>query len=125
MGTDVVDGVLWAVGGLSTLATVVLSLVPPDVLAGVSVSDKLQHALAYGVIAACFLFAAVWRPGRRWGRFPGAAWVVLAGAAVLGISIELIQHSFHRQGDVRDALADVAGILVAWAAWLAIRRRWA
>lgn len=86
-------------------------------------ADKVLHALAYAATSFLFLFAAVWRPGRGEGRFPGAAaWIVLA-ASVTGFAIEIVQGHAGRQRSALDFLADVIGVLVALGIWDAMRRR--
>ena len=119
----ITDIFLWIAGVACTIGTIVLSLVPAEVLAGVSASDKLLHASAYAAITCCFLLAAVWRPGRGNGVFPRSAPIILGCAAGMGVAIEFIQMGFDRHADLRDALADGAGILAVWGVWLAIRRR--
>lgn len=111
----------WLAGaGLIALAIVLGSLLPGPVVSVVSVWDKLQHALAYGVLA-------LWLAGlyaRR--RAPLAA----AASFVLGALVELLQGALTatRTADPADLLANSAGIAAAlalawtglggWAAWV-------
>ncbi len=81
-------------------------------------SDKLMHALAYAVLAACLLFGLAWPP------WPRALWA--AGlAALYGVTDELHQHFVPgRSTDVLDWLADAGGatLLVAVVSRRALRR---
>lgn len=76
-------------------------------------SDKLAHALLFGLpaVAAALVLR---RP----------AWL-LAPLAVHAPVSEWLQASVlpHRSGDVRDALADLAGVLVGAVVGQALRRR--
>ena len=74
--------------------------------------DKLVHAATFGSVAYLGLRAGL---RSRW-------WVpVLCGHAVIS---ELIQGLFlaHRSGDWRDVVADLVGVGLALAAWLAGNR---
>jgi hypothetical protein len=109
------DLVLWSIVALSIASTVVLSFVePPGAGLGHGI-DKVQHALAYFVTMLAALLAAVWRPGRGPGRFPGARWLIAAGALACGAMIEILQSvsTTNRQGDVGDWLAEVVGVGLA------------
>jgi len=80
------------------------SLAPSETLPGVSMSDKLQHALAWGGLTGLGLLLAP----RRWKEVAGFC-------LVLGIGVELAQATMGlgRQGDWRDFVADAAGVLIA------------
>ena len=109
------DLVLWSIVALSIVFTVVWSFVePPGAGFGHGI-DKGQHALAYFVTMLAALLAAVWRPGRGPGRFPGARWLIAAGALACGAMIEILQSvsTTNRQGDVGDWLAEVVGVGLA------------
>jgi hypothetical protein len=74
--------------------------------------DKLVHAATFGSVAYLGLRAGL---SARW-------WVpVLCGHAVVS---ELVQGLFlaHRSGDWHDVVADLAGVGIALAAWLAGNR---
>jgi hypothetical protein len=119
------DLVLWSIVALSIVSTVVWSFVePPGAGFGHGI-DKGQHALAYFVTMLAALLAAVWRPGRGPGRFPGARWSIAAGALVCGAMIEILQRvsTTNRQGDVRDWLAEVAGVGLALLVQLVLEQR--
>jgi hypothetical protein len=109
------DLVLWSIVTLSIVSTVVWSFVePPGAGFGHGI-DKGQHALAYFVTMLAALLAAVWRPGRGPGRFPGARWSIAVGALACGAMIEILQSvsTTNRQGDVGDWLAEVVGVGLA------------
>ncbi len=119
------DLMLWAVVALSIAATVTLSFVePPGSGLGHGI-DKVQHALAYFVTMFAILLAAVWRPGRGSGLFPGGRWWIAGGALAGGAFIEVLQSASttNRQGDVRDWLAEVAGVGLALLALRVLERR--
>lgn len=116
------DAVLW-IAAASTLATVVVFSVGPGAApTGIFAADKLWHAIAYGALTGAWLLAAVWRPGRGPGRFPGGAPLILIGAAVLGALLELLQGVVGRFADPLDWLANLVGAALAAAAWLLLRR---
>ena len=105
------------VGRVAFTAVVVLSLVvlftpASGVPTDVAVSDKLIHFL---------LFAALALTG-RWAGLP-AAYVLVGLVAYAGVS-EVLQSTLpiQRDGDVRDALADSAGVLTGLAVALVLRR---
>jgi VanZ family protein len=84
-----------------------------------SVSDKLEHALAYSSLGA-LLFRALIGGLRRPVTLRAAA-LAVALAALYGASDEIHQHFVpHRTMDARDLLADTtgaaaaAGMLYAW-----------
>jgi len=81
-----------------------VSLSPAETLPGTSLSDKVQHALAWGALTGLGLALAPLR------------WREVAGfCLVLGIGVELAQATMGlgRQGDWRDFVADAAGVLIA------------
>lgn len=89
---------------LGVIAICVASLVPVEELPSIEIWDKLEHALAYGAVAA--LGAAGWAGRRR-------AWLMLGfGLAALGGMLEIAQ-SFvpGRMTDAGDALANVVGVV--------------
>ncbi len=95
-----------AASTLLVLLVVVASLTPSETLPMPPVSgfDKVEHFVAYAVLAAWFA-----------GLYPRAShpWIAL-GLATLGFVIEVLQQymGLGRQGDPRDMLANLAGIAV-------------
>lgn len=86
---------------------VVLYWPGPQVPGGLSGLDLVVHAT---------VFAAVAYPALRAGLPAPAVLGALAGHAVLS---EVLQHTMvpGRSGDLRDGLADLAGLLLATLAW--------
>ena len=74
-------------------------------------SDKILHLIAFAALS--FPFA---RPG-RFGLLP-----VFLGASAFGGMIELIQPSFNRNADLKDWVADVAGVVLGVMCGLIYRR---
>jgi VanZ family protein len=110
----------WLAGStLLVLLVVVASLAPSGTVPMPPVSgfDKVEHFVAYAVLAAWFA-----------GLYPRASypWIAL-GLATLGFVIEVLQQymGLGREGDPRDMLADLAGIAVGL--WLggAVAGDWA
>jgi len=105
-GTKSVNAVIrWAAitGFAAGVAAVsVLSLIPSDALPGIEVWDKLQHLLAYLVLAVT---GAVSFPGRR-----SLPWLAI-GLLILGCVLEAIQAFVPgRVADVDDAVANAIGV---------------
>ncbi len=84
-------------------------------------NDKLNHAVAFGILAACAAFA--FRLGHLW-HMPRAAWGAVLVTALYGLSDEIHQHfTYSRTPDVRDWLADLSGALMVAALLLLWHRR--
>jgi VanZ family protein len=84
-------------------AAVLVSLVPGQSLPQTGVSDKLEHAVAYGVLSLWFA-----------GLYPRSRYVVIAlGLLLMGIGIEWAQGAMHfgRQRDFHDVLANFVGVV--------------
>ena len=95
---------LWAgLWWLAVLVVVALSLVPPPPMELPRHGDKLEHLLAYAVLAAAAV--QVWRPGRP---------LLMAGLGLvlLGVLLELAQGGLtsSRMADPADALANGLGV---------------
>ncbi len=103
-------------GWLLVLWVTVASLVPAPSLPDVSISDKLNHFLAYGTLGFVFLGAL----GRR--RWPA----VLGGLALLGAGLELAQAagSAGRTGELLDMVANLAGTAAGIALAAAVPGGW-
>jgi len=99
---------LWFIG---ITAVVVVCLMPGQDLPRVPLSDKLEHALAFALLAASAVQLFV-------RGMPLA--VVAAGLLGLGVAIEFAQATFTttramEAGDVvADAVGIAAGMLIAW-----------
>lgn len=93
-----------ALWGVAVLVVVVGSLSAPVTLELPRNSDKVQHFLAYGLLAASAvqLFA-----DRHWRR-------VGLGLVLLGVALEFAQGALtdNRQADPWDALANTVGVLL-------------
>ena len=105
-GTKPVSAVIrWAAitGFAAGVAAVsVLSLTPSDALPGIEIWDKLQHVLAYLILAVT---GAVAFPGRR--SFP---WLAI-GLVILGGVLEATQAFIPgRDAGVDDAVANAIGV---------------
>lgn len=95
---------LWLALWLAAIAAVVvLSLTPPPPMAVPRGFDKVEHLLAYAVLAA----GAVWLFARRQAQ-AGAG----IGLVLLGLVLELAQAALTqtRQADLADALANASGV---------------
>lgn len=98
-----------ALWGLAIVATVVVCLLPgPDLPEVPDGADKIEHVVAYFVLAA----AAVQLYATR-----RALVLAAAGLIALGIAIEFAQGAFSttRAADVWDAVADTVGVLAGLA----------
>ena len=90
-----------------------LSLTPLQALPEIPVNDKLQHLIAYAVLA---FFAALSRQGSK------SILVVLLAVTAYGGLIELIQPYVNRYGEFNDFLADAAGAALGGLLALGVRR---
>jgi VanZ family protein len=104
---------------ISTTAILVLNSLPATAarVPSFSGADKLAHAVMYG--AAAYSWRATFVTTAR-----TATWWVLAALAALGAVDEVHQRWVPgRMPDVRDWLADVAGVVLALGAWYLLSRR--
>jgi len=86
-------------------------------------SDKIEHAVGFGLPVFLILLALRW-----YGRCtPIRQWLVVGIFAAHAVASELIQHWFYvsRSGDPRDALADWVGIALGWLGYRLVARRMA
>lgn len=97
----------------TAFAFVMATLPKPPILPG-SPSDKLQHMLAFAVLAVVGAIAFPQSPRLR----------LWSGLIAFGGLIELVQAipALHRDSDLADLGADAIAVLVAGLAWEAIRR---
>ena len=93
--------------GLALLSVMLLALLPTEMLTLPVFKwwDKVQHALAFGVLALLG-FAA----------FPNRLGRVVMGLVLYGVAIELAQLAVGwRFGEWQDVMADTVGVVLAWA----------
>ena len=106
---------LWLVSGwMLVVISVVVNIMPAGDLPKLGgISDKLEHAIGYTVLALWFA-----------GIYPKSRYPMIGVALlVMGIVIEGLQGAMHvgRQADLRDVYANSAGIicgLILAMAWL-------
>jgi VanZ family protein len=106
---------LWLVSGwILVVLAVVASIVPPSGLPKMGgISDKLEHAVGYSVLALWFA-----------GIYPKSRYPMIGVALlVMGIVIEGLQGSMNwgRKADLRDVYANAVGVvcgLLLALAWL-------
>ena len=99
---------------LAVLAVVVASLSPPPPVELPRHGDKVEHLLAYALLAAGAV--QVFRRG-------APLWLAGLGLVLLGIGLELAQGAFTatRMADPADALANAAGVALGL---LTVRTPW-
>ena len=99
-------------GWAATIVWLSVTSSPPSV--EVAFSDKLGHFGAYGLLM--FWFALLYVHGRT------RALYALAFVA-MGVGLEIIQGTLgYRTYDVLDMAANTTGVLLGWAAALALRK---
>lgn len=84
-----------------------------DVPGSDAIWDKAAHSIAFGLLAIVGLLMSTHR-----------RWLVALSVVGLGIGIELAQAvmPYGRQGDWRDALADIIGVVLGVILWAIARR---
>lgn len=89
-----------------------LTLAPTTALPEVSLSDKIEHAIAYFGLTLIGAYA-----------FPRRLTWLATGLLLVGVGIEILQTvmALGRQGDPVDALANTVGITAGLLTTLAIR----
>lgn len=103
---------------LGTACLLTLTHIPNDALPKVlqrNMLDKIEHAIAYGLIAILFL-CSLRRPVRR---LP--VLIVLAALAVVGALDEITQPLVNRYASVGDYVSDLVGIAGACVIFLVSR----
>ncbi len=89
---------------IGLMAVIALSLLPQENLPETGMWDKLNHALAYGVLAAS---GGIGFKGWR------SLLMVGIGLVVLGAGLELAQSvTPERDGSIYDALANFVGVVI-------------
>lgn len=98
---------LWRMTGwLGVVLTLVFSLGPPALDAGMRHGDKLAHLAGYAVLM--FWWAQVITRQR---------WRLAIAVILFGVAVELLQgFTPSREPDVLDALANSTGVLLGWLA---------
>jgi VanZ family protein len=77
--------------------------------------DKLQHSLAFGVLTILGLLA--------YARTRAEVFRVIILLSIYGALIEILQTlSGWRYGELRDWLADVLGVVIAWGIFVLIQK---
>jgi VanZ family protein len=112
------EKILWTIAWIFCAADLVLSLLPGlDPTDPFRLRDKLIHVLVNAVLVVLFLFAAVWRPTRGFGRWPRAAATVLFAVLAYGAVIEVLQAFVGRDASVLDVVANAIGGIVGLGVW--------
>ena len=97
---------LWLlIGGALVVLLLYGSLAPAKALPPLGGSDKLWHSGSYFVVMAYFS-QIYWRVSERF--------LIAAALIALGVAIEFIQPYVNREFDWFDALANGAGVVVAF-----------
>lgn len=105
---------------IGLVAVIVLSLLPSNTLPSLDLWDKIEHAVAYALLAAtgCVGFGLM---------APRTQFAVLVGLTAMGGLIELAQPLSGRTASIEDMLANVIGIALGWlmarSVSLVLRRR--
>lgn len=113
-------GVARVAFAIGLVAVIVLSLLPSNTLPSLDLWDKIEHAVAYALLAAtgCVGFGLM---ARR------MQFAVLVGLTAMGGLIELGQPLSGRTASIEDMLANVIGIALGWlmarSVSLVLRRR--
>ena len=93
---------------LAIVVTIVVCLIPPPPLALPQNSDKVEHFLAYFLLASAAVQIYRTRAALLWAG---------AGLVLLGVGIEFLQGALttDRMADPMDALANIVGVVVGMA----------
>ncbi|MDQ1061444.1 MULTISPECIES: VanZ family protein [unclassified Stenotrophomonas] len=93
---------------LAIAVTIVVCLIPPPPLALPQNSDKIEHFLAYFLLASAAVQIYRTRAALLWAG---------AGLVLLGVGIEFLQGALttDRMADPMDALANIVGVVVGMA----------
>ncbi len=106
----------WAFGVVLMLAATVVCLIPfPEVPTAFEFNDKLGHLVGHGALAAYFTGLV---PRRGW-------WKIFLYLMLFGVAIEVAQYYMQagRNGDPRDLVANVAGVLLGLlVGWMGLAR---
>ena len=102
----------------SLFVLLVLTHIPQEMMPRplqVRLIDKIEHMVAYGVVAFLFLLSFRRRPGVK------VMLALLLIAAVIGVLDEVTQPWFNRMASMHDWIADVIGIAMAGAFFLLLQ----
>lgn len=93
---------------LAIVSTIVVCLIPPPPLALPPNSDKVEHFLAYFLLASAAVQIYRTRTALLWAG---------AGLVLLGVGIEFLQGALttNRMADPMDALANTTGVIAGMA----------
>ena len=99
--------------GACLVFTIVMALIPSDVLMQFNLWDKAQHALAFAVLTLTGSLA-----------YANKTKVVYIGLILYGVIIEVMQNTLTstRFGGVSDILADSVGMAIGFFIYLAVRK---
>lgn len=115
------DDMLWMVGWILVAADLFLSLTPGgDSNDALRLYDKLVHFVGYAALTFVFLSAGVWRPGRGFGRWHGAAAPTVFAIVAFGALVEMLQAVMGRDAQLLDAVANSIGVIVGVVLWRAV-----
>lgn len=106
----------WLVLGWIAVAVALVLNLMPSAFAPTVVNDKFEHTLGYVLLTLWFC-----------GTLPRSRfWLVAVGLLVMGIGVEILQDAMRwgRQADVRDVVADAAGIAIGLALALTVLAEW-
>jgi VanZ family protein len=115
------DALLWSMAATTLGAILILSLKTQPPLPSFVLADKVGHFAAYGFFTATVLLAAVWRPRRGPGPYPGSARAITLIVITLGALLELAQAFVGRDASMWDAVADALGVAAAYGSWRLVR----
>ena len=94
---------------LALIVIAVLSLAPSEALPDTSISDKMAHFLAYGILSLMGLNACTGKAGRWW---------IVFGLVLYGISLEALQTLVpDRSFSIGDIFANTLGVFGGFAVW--------
>jgi VanZ family protein len=120
-GSRAVDAGLWTASFGLFVLSLIFSWGPQPPSPDVGWFDKVWHFLGYGALCGTLLLAAVWRPGRRAGRFPRAGLLIAGLVLLIAWLTEGLQAPFGRDVQLTDALADLAGVATGFIGWKGVR----
>ena len=118
-----IDAALWASTAGFALITLLFSFGSSlPVTDSFALADKFGHGLLYFASFLSFLLAAVWRPGRGDGLFPGKGLLFALGVVAAGVAVEVLQEvaTTDRHAQLGDVLSETIGAFAALAvhAWM-------